>query len=200
MRPYNLTTPAAKKSASRRSALRQSAPAFELESLEGRKLFAVTVSEGFSGFYEVIGDEDANHIDISVSMKDHTFTLDSVTYTDVSYISVQGNGGSDTINVLSADGRGDIGAGILGGDGMDTINLNFDGAIWGGNDDDYITLTDSYFGQVLGEGGNDEIYIHGTCVSADIEGGDGQDFIDCSNSTMGLSIFVDNVNDTIYGS
>src|SRR5689334_20990207 len=103
MRPYNVTTPAAKKSASR-----QSAQGFELESLEGRKLFAVSVSQGYPGFYEVVGDESADHIDISVSMKDHTFTLDNVTYTDVAYISVQGSGGSDTINVLSVDGRGDI--------------------------------------------------------------------------------------------
>jgi len=197
MRPHIAVTHAARLSAKRRSAASSS---FEIESLENRKLFAVTVTEGFPGFFEVVGDDAADNISISVSMHDHTFTLDGTTYADVSYISVQANGGNDVIDVNSVDGRGDIGAGILGGDGMDSISLNFDGAIWGGEGDDFVNLTDSFYGQVLGEGGSDEIYVKGDCVSADIEGGDGNDFIDCSNSALGLAIFGDAGNDTIYGS
>src|SRR5690349_10896854 len=81
-------------------------PQYGLESLESRRFFSVTVSEGYPGFFEVAGDEADDQISISVSQSDESFTLDGVTYTQVSYISVHGGGGNDTISVISIDGSG----------------------------------------------------------------------------------------------
>src|SRR5689334_22756843 len=84
----------------------------QLENLEPRRLFAVTVTEGDSGFYEVSSDAESDVIAISVNQQDHTFTLDGNTYTDVAYIQVDGNEGDDTISVTSVDGSGDIAAAV----------------------------------------------------------------------------------------
>src|SRR2546430_7752437 len=143
-----------------------------VENLEPRRLFAVTVSEGYPGFYEVDSDAESDGIAISVNQQEHTFTLDDNTYTDVSYIQVNGNEGDDTIGVTSVDGSGDITAAISGGDGNDNLTLNFDGGVWGGEGDDVLNLKDSFYGVADGEGGNDTISVSGVCVSADIQGGD----------------------------
>src|SRR5262249_40138148 len=157
----------------------------KLEDLEPRRLFAVTVTEGYNGAYEVDSDDASDNIQISVNQHDHTFTLDGNTYNDVGYIQVMGNGGDDTISVTSVDRSGDITAVICGGDGNDNLTLNFDGGIWGGDGDDTINLSNSFYGVASGDGGNDKITVTGICTSADIEGGDGNDLIDCSGSNVG---------------
>jgi Ca2+-binding RTX toxin-like protein len=174
--------------------------ALELENLEPRRLFAVTVSEGYPGFYLVESDAESDNIQISVNQHDHTFTLDGNTYADVGYIQVMGNGGDDIISVTSVDGSGDIGAVIAGGDGNDNLTLNFDGGIWGGEGDDVLNLSDSFYGVADGQGGNDVISVTGVCVSADIQGGDGNDLIDCSGSGVGVTVHGGAGNDSILGS
>jgi Ca2+-binding RTX toxin-like protein len=170
-----------------------------IESLPPRRMFSVTVIEGYPGFYEVYGDGDANVIDIEVSQQQGSFTLDGNTYTDVNYIAVLGGGGDDTISVQSVDGPGFIGVGISGQEGDDTLSLNSDGAIWGGAGDDVIVLLDSFYGEAYGDGGNDTITIGGETVGGQIEGGDGDDVIDASAGHYGLYFYAGGGNDTIFG-
>src|SRR4051794_21303976 len=100
-----------------------------IETMEGRTLFSVTVSEGYPGYYDITGDASADAINVSVDMDAETFTLDDVTYTGVAFIAVDGGGGDDTISLL-ASSPGYIGASVDAGDGNDSVTLNFDGAIW----------------------------------------------------------------------
>ena len=171
-----------------------------IESLESRRLFSVTVTEGYPGFYEVWGDDSANVIDISVSMQNETFTLNGVTYSNVAYIWVYGFGGDDVITVTSVDGWGYIGASISGHDGNDQISLNFDGGIWGGEGDDVLYMSDSFHGEAYGGGGNDQMYISGDCYGAEIRGGDGNDLIDCSGNNCPVTVRGGAGDDTLIGS
>jgi Ca2+-binding RTX toxin-like protein len=174
------------------------APDF-LEPLERRRLFTVTVTEGYPGFYEVDGDASAEFIDISVSQVNSTFTVDNVTYDEVAYLQVHGNGGGDFINVSSTDGTGSFAAVISGGEGDDYIFLNFDGGIWGDDGDDVIDLSESYYGVANGEDGNDMIYVSGGCTSADVDGGEGNDLVDATSATVPLVLHGGAGNDTLYG-
>lgn len=170
-----------------------------IESLSPRRMLSVTVSEGYPGFYEVHGDENANVIEIEVSQQLGSFTLDNQTYTGVDFIAVFGYGGDDTISVLTIDGAGVIGTAISGGDGADTLSLNIDGGLWGGDGDDDLVLLDSFCGEAYGEGGSDSITIGGETVDAEIDGGDGDDLIDASAANYGLVISGGAGDDTIYG-
>ncbi len=175
-------------------------PPPEFEILESRRFKSVTVSEGYPGFYEVDGDDSNDTIAISVSQQDHTFSLNGNTYTDVGYIEVHGGGGDDNISVIAVDGEGDIGAAVSGDDGNDTIALNFDGGVWGNGGNDILHLTNSFYGVADGGDGNDQIFLAGACVSADVHGGAGDDLIDGSASDCGLTIHGEDGNDTIIGS
>ena len=170
-----------------------------IETLEGRRFFAATVVEGYPGYYEIHGDDADDIIEVSVSQSGESFTLDGTTYTGVSYISVFGYGGNDFISLHSDEGSGSIAAGVSAGDGTDTVLVNFDGAIWGGNDDDILYLSDSYFGGVHGEEGNDRIYVSGFSLDSEVSGGSGHDYIDASGNYAGLAIHGDSGKDTIYG-
>jgi len=172
----------------------------DAEVLESRRLFSVTVAEAYPGFFEVNGDDSADTISISVSMADAAFTLDGQTYSNVSYIIVHGYGGDDAISIMSVDGPGSIGASVDAGEGNDNITINFSGAVWAGNGDDVLHLTDSFRGQAYGENGNDQIYIIGSCTDPDIDGGDGDDLIDCTQNSYGVVIRGGSGSDTIYGS
>ena len=99
----------------------------KIELLERRRLLSVAVAQTSPGYFEIQGDDSPNPINVQVSQGDDSFTLDGVTYSNVNFISVFGNGGDDTINVQSSDGPGEIGAAIDGGAGNDNISLNFDG-------------------------------------------------------------------------
>ena len=169
------------------------------QSLEGRRLFALAVIETYPGFFEIHGDNNANAIHVAVSMGGESFTLDGVTYNGVSYVSIFGYGGNDTIHV-AGDGFGYIGAGISAGDGDDDVSLNFDGAIWAGPGGDTLRLRDSFRGEVYGEGGDDRMYVSGETVDAEINGGNGNDLIDASGNNYGLVIRGGHGDDTIYGS
>jgi Ca2+-binding RTX toxin-like protein len=171
-----------------------------IEALENRRFFSVTVTEMYSGFYDVSGDQSADTINIAVSMNDETFTLDGQTYSSVSYIFVHGEGGADDISVTSVDGPGSIGASITGDDGDDTITLNFDGGVWAGSGNDVLNLSDSFRGQAYGDAGNDQIYISGACYDAEIIGDSGNDLIDCSNNNYAVTVRAGLGNDTVYGS
>jgi Ca2+-binding RTX toxin-like protein len=170
-----------------------------LEALDPRRLLSVTVNEGYPGFYDISGDDSPNVISVSVSMADQSFTLDGATYSFVSYIIVHGFGGDDAISVISVDGRGSIGASLFGDDGNDDLTLNFNGAVWAGSGNDVLHLTDSFRGQAYGQDGNDQILVSGACQDPDIDGGDGDDLIDCRNNFFGVYIHGGAGNDTIYG-
>ena len=172
-----------------------------IERLETRRFFAVTVTQNYPGYYRVDSDNNPNAINISVSQNNDTFTLDGVTYPGVSYITVNGNGGNDTINVSSADGSyGPIGCAINGGWGNDTISMNVDGVIHGGAGDDTISLRDSFYGEVYGDSGNDKIYVSGDCIDPQIYGGTGNCLIDASQNNYGVVIHGGTGNDTLIGS
>lgn len=171
-----------------------------IQRLEQRRLFAVTVTETYPGYFEIVGDETANVIDVSVSMTYGTFSLAGNTYGNVGNIQVFGHGGDDAISVLSTDGFGYIGASILAGDGSDSISLNFDGAIWAGAGNDRLDLRDSFRGEAYGEGGDDRMLVGGDCIDAEIQGGDGNDVIDARGNNFAVLIRGGRGDDTIYGS
>jgi hypothetical protein len=172
----------------------------KIESLEIRRLLTVTVTENYYGFYQIDGDSSKDTIEVSVSQSDQSFTLNGTTYSDAYYISVFGNGGNDVISLISQDTPGNIGAGIDGGDGNDTITLNFDGSIYAGAGNDTVELRDSFRGEVYGGDGNDQMLVSGTSVYAQIEGNDGNDYIDCSNNDYSVTIHGGAGNDTLIGS
>src|SRR5258705_12034240 len=91
-----------------------------IEILERRRLLSVSVEQGYPGYYEIRGDEGDNDISVSVSMADATFTFNGVTYGGVSHVSVFGNGGGDSLSVLSTGGQGTISAWVKRGTGPDT--------------------------------------------------------------------------------
>ncbi|MDQ3440034.1 MAG: hypothetical protein M3478_06750, partial [Planctomycetota bacterium] len=170
-----------------------------METLEVRKFLSATVIEGYPGYYEIHGDGSDDVIDVSVSQSDESFTLDGATYTGVAYISVHGYGGNDFISIRSDEGQGSIAAGVSAGDGDDTVLVNFDGAIWGGNGNDILYLSDSFYGGVHGEDGNDRIYVSGFSLDSEVRGGAGHDYIDGSGNYAGLAIYGESGKDTIYG-
>jgi Ca2+-binding RTX toxin-like protein len=172
-----------------------------IEQFEQRRLYSVTVTEGYPGFYEIHGDEEANAIYVTVDMKNASFTLDGGgTYSNVEFIAVYGHGGDDAITLTATGGIGYIGAGVHGGDGNDNVYLGFDGAVWGDAGNDFLTLADSYRGEIYGGDGNDRMVIVGACDDAEIRGGDGNDYIDARGSYSRVFIHGDAGDDEIYGS
>jgi Ca2+-binding RTX toxin-like protein len=172
----------------------------KLESLEARRLFDVTVVEGYPGFYEIHGTDESDVIDVAVSMAEESMTVNGQTYEYVSYIVAYGNGGNDSISITTVDGAGVIGASVSAGDGHDQVTLAVDGAIWAGQGNDELYLLDSFRGEAYGEAGNDYMHISGLTTDAEIRGGDGHDFIDCSANRFGVVVFGGCGNDTIIGS
>ena len=58
-----------------------------LETLERRRLYTVSVVQGYPGYYEVRGTDASEAISIAVSSADSSFTLDGVTYPGAAYVS-----------------------------------------------------------------------------------------------------------------
>jgi Ca2+-binding RTX toxin-like protein len=139
-------------------------------------------------------------IDVSVSQTDQTFTVNGNAYSGVEYILVNGYGGDDYISVVSLDGSGIISSSISGGEGNDDITLNFDGGVWAGVGDDSLHLSDAFRGTACGEEGNDSVYVSGACIDPEINGGDGDDLIDCSRNSYRVEVRGGEGNDTIFGS
>ena len=171
-----------------------------IETLEARRHFSVTVTEGYPGFYEIAGTEDDDVIEIAVSQNDGTFTVDGQTYADATIIHVYGYGGDDQIRVISPDGPGGIMANVDGGDGDDSVELNFDGSIWGGTGNDQLRLSDSYSGEIYGGDGDDLLYIGGASVNGFVSGGNGADIIDATENLCGVTLDGGNGSDEIRGS
>jgi Ca2+-binding RTX toxin-like protein len=170
-----------------------------IETMEGRRLFSVTVSQPSPGFYELTGDAADDEITVAVDEANQTFTYNGTEYFDVDNITVLGGGGNDSISVYSV-AAGPIGASIDGGDGDDFISLNFSGGVWGGDGNDEIHLSDAFMGEVYGQGGNDTIYVAGNCIDTLIDGGDGDDWIDATANNYGVKIQGGAGDDQIYGS
>ncbi len=170
-----------------------------VETMEGRTLFSVTVSEGYPGFYDIVGDDADDAIHVSVDMGAETFTLEGVTYTGVAFISVMSGGGHDSISLLGSS-EGYISAGIDAGPGDDSISINFDGSVWAGDGDDTLDLADAFRGEVWGGAGNDSIFVHGECIEPEIHGGEGDDYIDTTGNNYGVAIYGDAGADVIHGS
>src|SRR5687767_11636665 len=158
-----------------------------VETMEGRTLFTATVTEGYPGFFEVRGDESADVIQIAVDQVNETFTFDDVTYTEVAYIFVNGGDGNDTITLSAAD-FGYIATSVVAGSGEDVVNVNFDGSIWAGPGDDIVYLSDAFRGEVYGEGEDDQVFVSGFCVDAEVDGGNGSDLLDAFNNYYGVTL------------
>ena len=171
-----------------------------IESLEGRRLFAISVVEGYPGFYEIHGTEGNDVINASVSMAEKTLNVNGTTYANVFYVLVYGYAGDDYICVSTSDGPGTIGVSIAAGAGNDTCAINIDGAIWAGEGNDSILLLDSFRGEAYGQEGDDYIYVSGLTADAQIYGGSGHDYIDCSSNKYGVVVYGGNGNDTLLGS
>ena len=168
------------------------------QSLERRRLLSVTVVEGYPGFYEVYGDDEANAIDIAIAA-DSSFTLDGVQYGQASFISIFTYGGNDVVSV-SAEGEVSVGAGVTAGDGDDAVSLAVSGAIWGEGGDDTLRLTNSFRGELYGGPGDDRLFLFGACADAEIDGAGGNDLIDLSGSDYGVRARGGAGDDTVFGS
>jgi Ca2+-binding RTX toxin-like protein len=171
-----------------------------LDLLESRRLFAVTVTEGYPGFFDIDGGDSADVINATVSMTANTMTVDGVTYNDVWFVAVHGGGGDDTISVTTIDGPGYIGAGIDAGGGDDLVMLNFGGAVYAGAGNDIVYLSDASRGEVYGGAGDDQIYVAGKTTDAELDGESGNDLIDCCENQAPVVVHGGNGNDSIYGS
>ena len=171
-----------------------------LESLESRRLFDVTVTEGYPGFYEIHGDDGDDVINATINMAEGSLTVNGQQYESVSYVVAYGEGGDDWISITSVDGAGYIGASVAAGDGNDQITLGVDGGIWAGAGDDGVYLLDSFRGEAYGEEGNDYLHIAGFTTDAEIRGGPGADYIDCSENLYGVVAYGGTGDDTITGS
>jgi Ca2+-binding RTX toxin-like protein len=170
------------------------------ESLEPRGMRTVTVVEGYPGFYEVWGDDADNVIQISVAMDERTFALDGQTYTNVNFVSVWSLGGNDLVNVHTASGYATISAVLHGGVGNDQLLLNFDGAVWGDDDDDSILLSDAFRGEVHAGSGDDLAYMNGENIQAVVYGDGGHDVLNAGGNNHGIDIYGGPGNDYIHGS
>ena len=171
-----------------------------IEHLERRRLLSAVVQQTSPGYYEVHGDDNGDTIAISVSQNDQTFALDGVTYDNVAFIDVYGGAGNDNISLNSVDGEGSIGAAVDAGEGDNSVSMNFDGGIWVGNGNNIIHLQDSFRGEVHTGDGNDQVYVLGDCIDADILCGNGNDLIDASGNNYGVVVHAGSGNDTIIGS
>ena len=171
----------------------------DLEILEGRRLLSVSVVEGYPGYYEVYGDDEADHIAISVSAADASFDLDGVRYGGVAFISIFSGGGDDHVSVR-IEGETHIGTSVLAGDGNDSVSVSGAGAIWGEGGNDTLRLTDAFRGELYGGPGDDRMYIAGASDDTEIDGGGGHDLIDATGSTYGVFAKGGHGHDTIYGS
>jgi Ca2+-binding RTX toxin-like protein len=172
-----------------------------IERLESRRHFDVTVAQTYPGYYEIDGDSSANTINVAVSQGNDTFTLNGATYSNVAYITVNGNGGDDQMSVVSDNEYGPIGCAVNGSNGNDSILVSgLTGVVHAGGGNNTIQLQDSFYGQVFGDTGSDNIYVVGDCWGAEIVGGTGPNLIDASRSNYGLTIYGGPANDTILGS
>ena len=171
-----------------------------LDILEPRRLFSVTVTEGYPGVYEIDGSDGNDVINATVSQQNNTLTVDGTTYNDAWFIIVQAGSGDDVISLTTTDGVGCVGAGIDAGSGNDTITLDFDGAVYAGSGNDVLNLKDSFRGEAYGGSGDDQINISGGCYDAEIQGNEGDDLIDCSNNDGNVVIHGGTGNDTLIGS
>lgn len=170
-----------------------------LEPLEPRSLLAVTMIETYPGYHHIYGDEGANEIIVKVAPDAQSFTMNGVPGGAAYYLFIEGFGGDDDIRVSGPKG-GLSGATIAAGDGNDFITLSMDGGIWGGAGHDYIMLRNAFRGVAHGEGGDDSIYVAGSTVGADIRGGDGNDWIDCSGNYASVMVFGGYGDDVLIGS
>src|SRR5205823_11750638 len=106
------------------------------------------------------GDWHSDNIEVSISQEEQTFTMNGTTFGNVSFITVNSNGGHDVVNVTSS-GIGPIAAAVDAGDGSDNVFTNVDGGIDGGAGDDRIVMADAFGGTVHGGPGNDVILLKG---------------------------------------
>jgi len=179
----------------------------DLETLERRRLYSVTVVQGYPGYYNVYGTEEADVIAVSVSTADSSFTVDGVRYDGVANLSVFGYGGDDTITV-NIDGPSNIGASVDAGSGDDDVSIVGAGAIWGGSGNDTLRLTDSYRGEIYGGSGDDRLSLSGESPDSLLEGEQGNDLIDARGNNYAVvagggagddTVFGSNYDDQIYG-
>ena len=171
-----------------------------IERLERRALFALAVTEGFPGFYEVTGDGADDTVAIDIDQANNLFTMNGQVYGGASFVLVNVGAGNDTVHVVSF-GVGFIGVSVIGEDGNDVITISgVGGAAWGGLGDDRIELTGSFRGEAYGEDGADHITLKGICTDAEVHGGAGNDTIVASESGVPLVLYGDAGMDRLYGS
>jgi Ca2+-binding RTX toxin-like protein len=177
-----------------------------LEPLEIRSLFSaapssgVYVTQGYPGFYEIHGTDGNDRIDAVIDMNAQTLRVNGDTYTEVQYVVAYGGPGNDYISIRNAGQAGVIGASVDAAEGNDTVVLGVDGVIYAGMGNDNVYMLDSFRGQAFGEDGNDYMNIAVNCADAEVRGGTGADYIDCSMNYYCIVVFGGAGNDTIYGS
>jgi hypothetical protein len=168
-----------------------------IETLESRRLFAITATEGYPGYIDVIGTNNAESIAIYITNASVSIHADGqqFNFNSVLWVGIQGLDGDDAIYAFN---DGSATAVITGGNGNDYCYLEY-GGLFGGPGNDYLQLGPSQNGQIWGEGGDDMLMIIGDAAYADIRGGDGNDFIDATESSYGVQASGGSGNDTFWG-
>jgi len=169
------------------------------ETLEPRRLFAVVTPTGIPGFYYVQGTDGDDTISIAINQPAGTFTLDGATYGGVQHVNVRAGLGNDSVTV-SSTGVGFIAASIHGEGGNDSLTLNGNGAVFGEDGNDTISLRNSFRGEAYGGTGDDYVSVAGNTIEAQLEGNDGNDIMWALDNNYPVVLFGGNGNDRLYGS
>lgn len=175
-----------------------------IERMEHRVMFAVTVTEGYPGYYTVQGDGNDLTIDVAQPTswdQNGFFTIrgETTAHTGAAFIYVVGTQYRDRITVYNADGP--IGVSVAGLGEKDDIYLSGPGLIDGGDGDDTLTKVNGGRCEVYGRAGNDYVTIAGSIFGdAEIDGGDGDDYINAEGCWYGQYLKGGGGDDTIYGS
>jgi Ca2+-binding RTX toxin-like protein len=164
------------------------------ETLHPRRLNSVTVTETFPGYYEIIGTQYADQIEVGISNRE-LYVNGDFAADEVYHALVLGGAGNDSITAITT---GDSTIVIDGGSDNDVVSSEGSSAIWGGHGDDTLYIKDSPQAEVYGEGGCDYIIISGACYDGVVDGGADNDTIDASESSTPLVLKGGAGNDTFY--
>jgi hypothetical protein len=170
----------------------------KIESLEPRKLFAVTWTQGFPNFWEGQGTDAVENVVIVANGSN--VTVDGVSFGNASAFTIHMGGGNDSVEVYGSNGP-HCSVSALGDAGRDLlVSNNISAGFWGGTQNDTIELNNSFRGEAYGEDGNDSIKITGGSVDARVHGGAGDDVLDGTGAGCPVFFFGEDGNDTLKGS
>jgi Ca2+-binding RTX toxin-like protein len=164
-----------------------------IEAVESRVLFALTVTEGYPGMWE-IHDSVFSNATVDVVMTDlpgeHSgMWVNNTYYSPVDHVAIFTYEGTDDVSIDASGGDPTFGASVVLGADDDTFDVNASAGVWcdGGNDSGY--LRNAFRGELYGGSGNDVLYLTGDCFDTHVEGNGGDDWLEASGNNYAVSWF-----------